>query len=446
MRAGLLALLLTVAIGLPLQTGPAEAAPVFEAGMLNFSLTNPTSLAFGPDGRLYVASQTDIRALTLASGGLSVQSVESITSGQQQMTGIAFDPTAASPVKIYASRREPSATDGFEGRVSTFTAPSWTRQDVITGLPNSSPYSNHYTNGLAFDNTGKLYIAQGSDTDAGLAGPNYPETPLSAAILRADIHAPSFDGNVTYDPPTTPIDDNVDQTGGDVSVYAAGTRNPFDLVVHSNGKIFATDNGPNGPDTSTSCTTSGTGVSSADELNLIVQGNYYGFPNRNRGRTDVRQCTYHAPEEGNGVDFTAPIYTFAAHCSCDGIAEYASNAFGGEMQGDLVIAQLIFGNVVRVQLAPDGNSVTAVTTLQSGYNQPLDVAVSPNGIIYIAEYGANQVAYLTPVAAVGGETALAGVGAASSHANQTLWLTLFGLVGLVIVAAALRRYQAPSRR
>lgn len=445
MRAGPLALLLTVAIGLSLQTAPAEAAPVFEAGVLNFSLTNPTSLAFGPDGRLYVASQSDIRALTLDQGGLHLASVENITSGQQQMTGIAFDPTETSPVKVYASRREPTATDGFEGHVSTFTAPSWTRQDVITGLPNSSPFTNHYTNGLAFDNTGKLYIAQGSDTDAGLAVPNYPETPLSAAILRADIHAPSFDGNVTYNPPTTPTTDEVDQIGGDVSVYAAGTRNPFDLVVHSNGKIYATDNGPASPNTSTSCTTSGTGVSSADELNLIVQGSYYGFPNRNRGRTDARQCTYHAPEEGDGADFTAPIYTFAAHCSCDGITEYTSDVFGGGMQGDLVNAQLIFGNVVRVQLSSDGQSVLSVSTLRSGYNLPLDVTAGPNGIIYVAEYGANQIAYLAP-AAVGGETELSSIHSAGSNAARTVLLALAGALAIVFASAALGRKRGPRQR
>ncbi len=357
------------------------------------------------------------------------------------MTGIAFDPPATSPVKVYASRREPSATDGCEGRVTTLTAPSWTQQDVITGLPNSSPYANHYTNGLAFYTTGKLYIAQGSDTDAGLQSPNYPETPLSAAILSADIHAPGFSGTITYSPAGTPVDDNVDQTGGDVSVFAAGTRNPFDLVVHSNGKIYATDNGPAGPNTSTSCTTSGTGVSSSDELNLIVQGNYYGFPNRNRGRTDMRQCTYHAREEGNGADFTAPIHTFPAHCSCDGITEYTSNVFGGEMQGDLVVAQLIFGNVVRVQLSLDGQSVLSVSTLRSGYNLPLDVAVGPNGIIYIAEYGANQIAYLAP-AAVGAETGLSFVSSSTSHESRTVSLALAGAFAIVLAAAALRNQRS----
>jgi glucose/arabinose dehydrogenase len=425
MRAALLASLLSTAIVLSL-AGPARAtSPVFTSGVLNFSLTNPTSITFGPDGRLYVASQTDIQALTLDQGGLHVASVENITSGQEEMTGIAFDPTAMSPIKVYASRREPSATDGYEGRISTFTAPTWMRQDIITGLPNSSPYSNHYTNGLAFDSSGVLYIAQGSDTDAGLPVPNYPETPLSAAVLRADIHALDFDGNVTYSPVTMPTNDNVDQTGGTVEVYGAGTRNPYDLVVHTNGKIYATDNGPNGPDTSASCTTSGDGVSSSDELNLIVQGSYYGFPNRNRGRSDARQCTYHAPEEGDGANFSAPIYTFAAHCSCDGIAEYNSDSFGGEMRGDLIIAQLIFGNVVRADLAPDGLSVSSVTTLASGYNLPLDVAVNSNGTIYIAEYGANQIDYLTP-AAVGGVT---GLPAIDTHTtSHRVWLPLAMLV------------------
>ena len=440
MRALLFASLLAATIVLSLPAPAGASTPAFSSGVLNFSLANPTSIGFGPDERLYVASQTDIRALSLDQGGLHVSSVETVASELNEITGIAFDPTAASPITVYASRREPSATDGYEGRVSTFTAPSWTRQDIITGLPNSTPYTNHYTNGLAFDTQGKLYIAQGSDTDAGLSGPNYPETPLSAAILRADIHAPGFDGNVTYNPATTPANDNVDQTGGDVQVYAAGTRNAYDLVVHSNGKIYATDNGPAGPNTSTSCTTSGSGVSSADELNLIVQGNYYGFPNRNRGRSDARQCTYHAPEEGDGADFTAPIHTFPAHCSCDGIAAYLSEAFGGSMQGDLVIAQLIFGNVVRVDLAPDGLSVSSVTTLQAGYSNPLDVAVSPTGTIYIAEYGANQISYLTP-AGVGGMTELPSISSRTTH-SWTMMVAAAAIAAALSVAAMARRRRA----
>jgi hypothetical protein len=228
----------------------------------------------------------------------------------------------------------------------------------------------------------------------------WSETPLSGAILVADIHAAGFDGAITYNPSGPPANYDVDQTGGDVQVFAPGLRNPYDLVLHSNGRIYATDNGPMSSTASLTCAQEGGSVSQSDELNLIVEGNYYGFPNRNRGRSDPRQCTYHAPEEGNGADFTAPIAILPAHCSCDGMAEYTSGAFGGAMQGDLIFTQFqVFpGGIGRAVLSADGTAVT-VSTLASGYDMPLDVTVGPTGIIYIAEYGAGDIAYLEPQSA-----------------------------------------------
>ena len=390
-------------LALPLPPAPAESLgvpaldPDFVRGTLNVTIPMPTSLAFGPDGRLYVAAYSEIWALTLDPTTQQVLAAEQVAAGQQLVLGIAFDPTAsASPVTVYASRQEPSATDGFEGVVSRFTAPAWTREDVITGLPTSEPFSNHYTNGIAFDATGRLFIAQGSSTDAGLAVPSWPETPLSSAILVADINAPDFDGDITYSPSGPPTDDDVDQISGDVAVYAPGLRNPYDLVLHSNGQIYATDNGPMGGAFSISCTESGSPSSQADELNLIEQGNYYGHPNRNRGRTDSRECVYHSPEEGSGAGFTGPIAVLPAHCSCDGIAEYTGTAFGGAMLGDLVIAQWGRARIARMVLSPDGNAVVSTSDLAAAFSQPLDVTVGPDGTIYIAEFGANAVSYLAP--------------------------------------------------
>lgn len=377
----------------------------FQRGELNALLSQPTSLAFGPDGRLYVAYGTAIRALTLDAQGTQVTNSELLATGLNNPLGIAFDPTAlASPVTVYFSHQDSSATDGFNGTISKITGPDWVMEDVITGLPTSDPYLNHMTNGIAFDSGGRLFIAQGSATNAGIAAPGgeaayWPETPLSAAILVADIHAPGFDGTITYAPGGPPADGNVDQTGGDVEVYASGLRNPYDLLLHSNGKIYATDNGPlSGPTigiTSLGCAQDGGDVSQSDELNIIAQGDYYGFPNRNRGRSDARQCVYHAPEEGNGADFTAPMAILPAHCSCDGIAEYTSNAFGGTMQGDLIFVEFIRDNLRRGVLTADGTGVT-LSTLESDFDMPLDVTVGPTGIIYIAEYGGNQIAYLEP--------------------------------------------------
>ena len=416
-RPALLALLVLVIL---LFRAPATglgggAGPNFVQGTLNTTIGSPTSLAFGPDGRLYVASLEDgIRALTLDPITQQVLSTEQIASGLALVLGIAFDPTApASPVVVYASHQQFSATNGFEGVVSKFTAPNWDRVDVITGLPTSGPCSNHYTNGLAFDDTGRLFIAQGSSTDSGIrqscgipSGLSWPETPLSSAILYTTlpIDDQAFDGTITYNPSGPPADDNVAQTGGDVSVYAAGLRNPYDLVIHSNGKIYATDNGPVGPDVSTSCSESGSGVSFSDELNLIEQGNYYGHPNRNRGLglPDARQCVYHPGEEASGGGYTEPIAVLPEHCSCDGIAEYTNAAFGGAMQGDLVIARFNMGTIMRVVLSPDGSSMVSTSLLESEpenpfeFSGPLDVAVGPDGTIYIAELGDDAIGYLAP--------------------------------------------------
>jgi glucose/arabinose dehydrogenase len=424
--------------------GASAYEPSFMRGIVgNFSVSNPTSLAFGPDGRLYVGSLSQIRALTLDSAGTQVTANDAVATGQNSILGIAFDHTApASPVVVYASRQNPAAVDSYEGVVSKYTGPSWTRTDVITGLPSSAPHTNHFTNGLEFDDQGQLLIAQGSQTDAGLQGPFYPETPLSAAILIADINAGGFDGTITYSPSGIPTDDNVDQTNGDVSVFAPGTRNPYDLVLHSNGNIYATDNGPTGGAYSATCTTSGSPSDQSDELSLIEFGDYYGFPNRNRGRTDMRQCTYHAPQEGNGADFTAPISILPAHCSCDGIAEYTSNQFGTTMLGDLLYTGFQNGNLYRAKLAIGGAGVQSTTTLASDFNTPLDVTVGPDGTIYVAEFGANRVSYLTPIKKpVGGASELTGV-----TDDNLAPLVLLALTAAASAAGAFAALRYASRR
>ena len=413
-RAALVCSLLIVAIGaLALLFVHADAAdgagttlgaagqPEFNRGSLSLTIQGPTSLAFGPDGRLYVASETQIVALTLDAGTNAILATEQIATGLEGVLGIAFDP-AATTLALYASRQEQGATPGYQGAVSVFTAPTWERTDVITGLPSSAPLLNHLTNGLAFDAAGRLFIAQGSNTDAGIYDPPgnelyWPESPLSAAILVADIHAPGFDGALTYDPAGEPVDHNVDLVSGDVAVYAPGLRNAYDLVLHSNGHIYATENGALGQSVSLSCTEDGGNSSTADELNLIEEGNYYGFPNRNRGRFDVRQCTYRPPEEASGGGYTAPIAVLPDHCSCDGIAEYTAAAFNGAMLGDLIYVELIRGNVTRAVLSPDGRSVQQTQTLAEDLDWPLDVAMRADGTIFVAEYQGDRITYLVPV-------------------------------------------------
>jgi glucose/arabinose dehydrogenase len=67
------------------------------------------------------------------------------------------------------------------------------------------------------------------------------------------------------------------------------------------------------------------------------------------------------------------------------------------MRGDLVYVEWAKGRAWRVQLAGDGTSVTAISRLVPGsFRRPLDLTVAPDGVIYIAEMGADQIAYLAP--------------------------------------------------
>ena len=64
---------------------------------------------------------------------------------------------------------------------------------------------------------------------------------MGGATLVAHLSDPNYDGNIKYD-----ADDDGDVIpGSGVQVFAYGNRNPYDLVLHSNGYLYGTDNGPN---------------------------------------------------------------------------------------------------------------------------------------------------------------------------------------------------------
>jgi glucose/arabinose dehydrogenase len=368
----------------------------------DLTLAEPTSLALGPDGRLYVG-QLDGRVVALTLEGQTVTAVELIAPAGilGNVLGLAFNPTdPPEPIILYVSHTQLYGKEGgppYAGKISLLRGPAFRLTDIITGLPVSS--EEHGTNDIVFGDDGTLYIAQGGTTNAGVPSERFPrpETPLSGAILVADLWDPTFDGRVLYEP-SDEASDTVDQTAGDVRVYASGFRNVFDLVLHSNGRIYATDNGPNPGDGAQSldCATNGLDPVAPDELNLIAEGAYYGHPNRSRGRMDERQCTYRAADDNLGGTMP-PLATLGIFTSANGIAEYSSNAFGGRLRGSLVYVEWAKGRVWRVKLTGDGTGVESVSQLVAdALDRPLDVVVGPDGTVYAAEMGADQVTYFQP--------------------------------------------------
>jgi glucose/arabinose dehydrogenase len=382
-----------------------------------FVVPSPTAIARAPDGRIFITSMLgNIHVLRInRSGGVVPGSHKVIrTLGEQLTLGIAVDPRSTKKrTIIWVSHSSP--------RVDTHDAPPDSsgvtrltgrnfarRRDVITGLPRST--HDHAVNEIHFGPDRKLYIAQGGNTGAGAAfagDKEFPglrrEQPLSAAILVASVLARNFDGschnrdNIYGKPPC------------DVRPYATGLRNAYDFVFHSNGRMYAPDNGLGlqgsyPPKPTPPCASPGDparfnpGVQD-DYLFRIVRGGYYGHPNPSR-----RQCVW-----GDGSDqgvaplpnYHRPVLDLGSRRSADGIIEYHGRHFG--IRGDLLVANWSNGDdITRVNIA--GRAVRGSSPLPvpriagetKDFQNPLALANGPGGAIYVAEHGADRVSVLLP--------------------------------------------------
>lgn len=255
------------------------------------NLTSPTSLEFGPDGRLYVAQQNGTLTVYSISrtglGNYQVDSFETIltvkdsvpnhnddgtlnTTQKRQITGIMTAGTSANPVLYVTSSDwrikvgEDGNLDTNSGVISRLTwvgtgigdpAGYWDRVDIVRGLPRSE--ENHATNGMDLDVVNNiLYVMNGGNCNKGAPSNNFggtPEYALSAALLSIDLDSienmPVFVDSRTntkfvYDLPT--LDDpgrvNIDNTHPEFPYSAS---HPYYNDTIDLGDPFGGNNGLN---------------------------------------------------------------------------------------------------------------------------------------------------------------------------------------------------------
>ena len=403
------------------------------------SLSAVTAGAFGPDGRLYVARLSgEIHVVTFDEdyNAISVETksgVSGLTNGDTLSLAFnpfdVFDPQDPTSLRLYVGHGEQFQNGGgaftgpsyFTGQVSVLAGPDFDSPEaVITHLPVSN--HDHSIDGMTFDENGDLLLSVGGTTNAGVEWPllgDVPESPLSGAILRASISRPGFNGAIQYVDSVTqaPVVDQVlgggvDVVDGvDVEVLASGMRHAYDLVLHTNGYLYSTDNGPNsgyGP-ASTGLVTDAGPVHpyEDDELNLVEFGLYYGSANRARGRYDERQLMYRSPSEPSIPGcYRRPITRLDS--STNGIDEYRATTFNSAMRGDLIAMKWNAG-VYRIGLSADGREVLDQTLHSNGNDQShlpnrgLDVLAGPGGAIVAVDFSLGKVRVQVPndVAALG---------------------------------------------
>ena len=295
----------------------------------------PTSITFGPDGKLYVAVQQGSIYAVDQAGNPELFFDDLIVP-----TGIAFQPGAN---RLYVSNRVVDSAIGGEGQISIIEAGQAVQ--IIGGIP-CCYLGMHGPNGIAFGPDGFGYVGVGARADHGeiLDGTNTQDElhPWEASILR-------------FSP-----------DGGDIGVYARGLRNPYDIAWSADEKLYATDNGRD-EDASI-------GERVPEELHEIIPGGDHGYP--------YYECPvcYGIP---TGKKVIPPVYEFEPHAVPTGITAYRSEQFPGYYNSLFIALWTAREFAERVmRYTPDGQASTFAT----GFSAPIDVTVGPDGSLYVADY------------------------------------------------------------
>jgi len=381
-------------------------------------LKGPWEVAWGPDDQLWVTERLAGRVVRVnpkdgvVTPAVVIDEVYPGTSWHEGLLGMALHPDLLKGAGrdyvyvAYTYDADPGAALARRLKVRryTYNAPKGTLTDPTDVIANLPANDDHGGGRLVFGPDQKLYLSRGDDGANWLQ--NYctanraQELPTAAQIsakdwsaYRGKILRLNLDGSIPTDNPTL--------NGVRSHVYTYGHRNPQGLVFGPNGLLYESEHGP--------------GVD--DEVNLIVAGANYGWPNvagyrddrtyvyRNWSQSTGTPCaslkfseydvppsvprqkesdwkgvfqppirTFFTPDESynpqTGGNSTIAPSTLAIYTSKDGIRGWANS---------LLLPGMTRGRVYRMKLSDDGRSVVGPNEeLFRTANRYRDLAIAPD--------------------------------------------------------------------
>ena len=275
-------------------TQPEEEGVQAVAELVAEELKAPWALDFAPDGRIFITEKEgNIRVF--ANGELQDAPYlvidEVAPEGEGGLLGLAVDPNFASNGHFYVYYTYKLASGAPSNRVVRWQDTGQTAVDPTIILDNIPGDRIHNGGRLKFGPDGKLYVTIG-DADSRVLAQDVGS--LAGKILRINP-----DGSAPTDNPFPGS-----------PVYSYGHRNPQGLAWHpKTGDLFAIEHGPVGH----------------DEVNLIVPGGNYGWPEVGGDET--------------GQGFIPPVL----HSGIETWAPSGAAFYDGEVMPDNWQGRLFFG-------------------------------------------------------------------------------------------------------
>lgn len=325
--------------------------------------SNPTAMAFAPDGRLFVCQQGG-QLRVFKNGALLATPFVSLTvdsNGERGLLGVAFDPNFAGNnfIYVYYTATSPQV----HNRVSRFTA----NGDValagsevpLLDLNNLSGATNHNGGAIHFGPDGKLYIAVGENANAANS--------QTIANLLGKILRINPDGTLPNDNPTSFPGIAGSPTGINRAIWSVGLRNPYTFVFQpGTGRMFIND----------------VGQSTWEEINDGIAGSNYGWS------ICEGVCT---PPNAN---FRDPLFQYGhgssatTGCAITGGAFYNPSTinFPADYVGKYFYAEFCTGWIRRFDPATGTD-----TSFATGISNPVDLIVTSDGSLYYLARGTGTV-------------------------------------------------------
>ncbi len=378
------------------RSGSAATLPADFNDALFAMVPAPTALAFTPDGRVLVTSQTgELRVFDQkgAQKATALTLAPICSNSERGLLGIAVDPAFASNDFVYVYYTANIPTVGCKNRVSRFTLPDTNVVDPASELilldNIRSTHGNHNAGDLHFGNDGNLYVSVGD------GGCDYKDTTKCGGQNAASRDENVLNGKILRITPTGDIPaDNPFQGPGTArcgldggtmpgsrcqETYAWGFRNPFRFALDpgdpsvSGQRLFVND----------------VGQDMWEEIDSVSAGSDYGWNCREGAHGNPAATNCAGPPPG-AVD---PIHEYSHTTGCGSITGATfvpAGVWPNTYTGAYLFADYVCGRIARLSPNGKGGFVTADFVGDLGGDSAVEIAFGPAG--------ANQALYYTTYA------------------------------------------------